>query len=227
MTATDSAAPAPTPGGADVVGRIVLLNGSSSAGKTTLAAALQDVMPDPWHHIALDHYRDGMPGRYRGINSPEGTSGAAGLNVVPIRKHGELVTSICFGAMGQRMLRGMHRAIAAFAAVGNNVVVDDILFDAALLDDYLLALQGFAVYFVGVRCPIEIVQARENSRMGRFPGTALSHFDEVHLHGHYDVEVDTGAESPRDCALRIRARLDDPAPPVSFAELRRIRSIGG
>ena len=59
-------------------GRIILLNGSSSAGKTTLAITLQQLLPDPWHHIALDQFRDGLGGRYRWLNSPPGTPGAQG-----------------------------------------------------------------------------------------------------------------------------------------------------
>ena len=65
-------------------GRIILLNGSSSAGKTTLAITLQQLLPDPWHHIALDQFRDGMGGRYRGLNSPAAHPVHAGLNVVPV-----------------------------------------------------------------------------------------------------------------------------------------------
>ena len=42
---------------------VILLNGCSSAGKTTLALALQDVLTAPYQHIALDQFRDGMPGR--------------------------------------------------------------------------------------------------------------------------------------------------------------------
>ena len=80
-------------------------------------------MEDAWQHVALDQFRDGMPGRYRGINAPDGASGEQGLNVVPVQKRGERVTEIRFGSMGHRMLRGMHRAVAAFASAGNNVVV--------------------------------------------------------------------------------------------------------
>ena len=211
--------------GTDAPGLIVLLNGSSSAGKTTLAHALQDVMEDAWQHVALDQFRDGMPGRYRGINAPDGSSGEQGLNVVPVHRRGELVTEIRFGGMGHRMLRGMHRAVAAFASAGNNVVLDDILFEPKMLDDYLDALRDHWVLFVGVRCPLSVVTARENVRMGRFPGTAFSHFDEVHVHGCYDLEVDTDALPPRECALQIHARIRSGVPPQAFARLRRDRGL--
>lgn len=207
-------------------GRIVLLNGSSSAGKTTLARALQLQRREPWFHLALDQFRDGMPPAYRGLNSPDGTPGARGLNVVPVERDGRPVTEVRFGDVGRRMLAGMHRAIAAFAAAGNDVIVDDLFLEENTLDDYLDALEGFAVLFVGVRASLDVVAAREAERPGRFPGTAHSHFDRVHAHGIYDVEVDTGIAPPKACATTISARLDEATPPSAFDELRRFRREG-
>lgn len=205
-------------------GRIILLNGSSSAGKTTLAITLQQLLKEPWHHIALDQFRDGMAGRYRGLNSPPGSPGARGLNVVPIPHGDERVTDVQFGDLGKQMLRGMRRAIAAFVAEGNNVIIDDLMFEAEFLFDYLDALRGFDVVFVGVRCSKAVVNAREARRPGRFPGTATSHFDRVHSHCIYDVEVDTSVATPRECALEIIAHLDAVQHPTAFDQLRAHRT---
>ena len=86
------------------------------------------------------------------------------------------VTEVRFGDVGQCMLAGMHRAIRAFALAGNDVVVDDLCLEPSILQDYLVALEGLWVLFVAVRAPLEVVQAREDARPGRFPGTAYSHF---------------------------------------------------
>ena len=199
-------------------GRIILLNGSSSAGKTTLAHMLQQILEAPHQHMALDQFRDGLPARHRGLNAPPGAPGAAGLNVVPTELDGRPVTQVRFGALGQRMLRGMRRAMAAFAHHGGNVIVDDLMLERAFLIDYLEALAGLAVTFVGVRCPLEVANAREAARPGRFPGTAASHFHLVHAHCEYDVEVDTSTASPRRCA-EIVARAAE-APGRAFDRLR-------
>jgi chloramphenicol 3-O phosphotransferase len=192
-------------------GNVIFLNGSSSAGKTTLAVMLQQLLPDPWQHIALDMFRDGLPGRYRGLNSPPGTPGALGLNVVPTVREGRRVTEIRFGSHGEQMLRGMRRAVAAFAHAGNHVIVDDLLFRPEYLWDYADALAGLNVWLIGVRCSLDVVNARESQRPGRFPGTATSHYLEVHAHGcEYDLEVDTTATTPRACAERVIARLREP-----------------
>jgi len=196
-------------------GKIILLNGSSSAGKTTLARALQQKLDEPWQHIALDQFRNGMSGRYRGLNSPAGTPGHAGLNIVPAEMaftdaaetHTEKVTHIRFGEIGRKMLKGMRRAIAAFAEAGNNVIVDDILFEPEFLEDYVDALGHLNVLLVAVRCPLSIVNQRERKRSGRFPGTATSHFHRIHENITYDIEVDTSLDSPLQCASQVIRHL--------------------
>jgi len=200
-------------------GKVIFLNGSSSAGKTTLAIVLQQMLKEPWHHIALDQFRDGLPGRYRGLNSPAGSPGESGLNIVPTEKEGQRVTEVRFGAHGEQMLRGMRRAIAAFAREGNNVIIDDLLFKPAYLHDYAEALHDLDAWLIGVRCRLDVVNAREAKRTGRFPGTATSHFHEVHAHGaSYDLEVDTSEATPKACAQLIIERIA--SPPEVFRELR-------
>jgi len=192
-------------------GKVIFLNGSSSAGKTTLAVMLQQLLDEPYQHIALDQFRDGMPGRYRGLNSPAGSPGDSGLNIVPREKQGQLLTHIRFGEHGEQVLRGMRRAIAAFARVGNNVIIDDLLFKPEYLLDYAEALAGVPTWLIGVRCSLEVVNERERQRTGRFPGTATSHFHEVHAHNAgYDLEIDTSDLGPKACAVAIIERLRSP-----------------
>ncbi len=194
-------------------GRVILLNGSSSSGKTTLALTLQRILEEPWQHVALDQFRDGLPGKVRGLNSPPGTPGDQGLNIVPVDLNGERVTEVRFGEFGEAVLRAMRRAVAELACQGVNVVVDDLLFKPEYLTDYRKVLAGLDVWFVGVRCARGVVEEREAKRPGRFPGTAISHFETVHAHGlAYDIEVDTSHLDPSSCARQIaRGLLKAPA----------------
>lgn len=202
-------------------GRIILLNGTSSAGKTTLAHAIQRLCPQPVQHIALDQFRDGMSGRFRGMNSKPGEPGVRGLNVVPAPRSGGSATTLRFGDVGHLTLKGMRRAVAAFAATGIDAVVDDLLQEPAFLRDYLAVLAGFEVTFVGVRCDLDTVNAREAARPGRFPGTAEAHFERVHEGCLYDVEVDTAQSTPRRCAEQVVAAARHPRRPTAFERLRR------
>jgi len=197
-------------------GSIILLNGTSSAGKTTVARAIQDVNPTPLQHISLDHFRDGMAGRYRGMNSHDDEPGTRGLNVVPVGG----MTQLRFGDVGRLTLRGMRRAAAAFAATGIDVIVDDLLLEPDFLRDYLEVFAGFDVTFVGVHCDVDTLKAREQARPGRFPGTAVAHMKQVHAGCEYDVEVDTARIAPRECAERVLAASRDRRSPSAFERLR-------
>jgi len=181
-------------------GTIIFLNGSSSAGKTTLAHALQDRLTSPYQHVALDQFRDGLPDKFRGLNAPVGTDGSRGLNVVPVDGR---TTKILFGETGVMLLKGMRRAIAAMADAGNNIIVDDIILHKDFLDDYLHVFAHLHVYFVGVHCALSVVNEREAKRPGRFPGTAAGHLELCHAHKTYDVEVDTGEQSVDECSSKV------------------------
>lgn len=200
-------------------GRIILLNGTSSAGKTTIARMIQQLRPDPIQHIALDQFRDGLPDRFRGLNSADGTPGARGLNVVPVHTPEMSGTAIRFGDVGRRMLTGMRHAIAAFAKAGNDAVVDDMQLDPDFLPDYLTALSGISVIFAAIHCDLATLHQRETERPGRFPGTAALHFHSIHTGCIYDVEVDAATTSPRQCAEAILAAERNPPSPRAFDQL--------
>ena len=152
-------------------GRIILLNGSSSAGKTTLAITLQQLLP----RSVAPHRARSVSRRYgRPLSRPELTARhtrcawserSAGLrtatNASP-RCSSAISASRCCAACVERSQRSRRE--------GNNVIIDDLMFEPEFLFDYVEALAGFEVLFVGVRCPIDVVNAREAKRPGRFPG---------------------------------------------------------
>ena len=206
-----------------VSAQAIFLNGTSSSGKTTLARALQAVLPESWQHLALDQFRDGLPDKFRGLNAPEGTTGWQGLNVVPVTSSQPPYTRIAYGDQGLRLLKGMRRAMRSLVDAGNNIIIDDIILEPEFLNDYLDVFAGIDLWFVGIRCDLAIIEEREAQRLGRFPGTARGHFMQCHAHDRYDIQVDTGSLSPQQCAAVIQSRLAEGAP-QAFIELRRLQS---
>lgn len=193
---------------------IILLNGTSSAGKTSIARELQRRLPEPHLHVGIDHFFAMLPPRYLG-NAPPADEG---FRWIPPAAGSDAGTRIEIGPVGHRLIAGYHRAVAALAAAGSHLIVDDVLLDPSWLRDWVDVLAPFRVLFVGVRCPLPEVERRERERGDRAPGQARGHFELVHTHGSYDVEVDTSRASPADCATHIIEALG--APPNVFAQLR-------
>ncbi|MFB7214677.1 hypothetical protein [Streptomyces sp. NPDC056255] len=104
---------------------------------------------------------------------------------------GRQLISIRYGDVGRRMLAAACASVAELALKGCNVVVDEMLLDPDLLEDWLQALSGVEVYLVGVYCPVDVLQKRETAR-GNPAGLARGHLRTVHAHeARYDLKVDT------------------------------------
>jgi len=185
-----------------VSGRIILLNGTSSSGKTTLSRALQSSLPDPWLEIGIDRFVFALPTRYRDqplwsevfrYVRPDGATDG------PFR--------IETGPLGRRLVTGMHRTAVALADAGLDVIVDHVLLERAWLDECRALWREHRVLFVGVRCPLDVVVAREAAREDRTIGQAAAQFEVVHRWGGYDVEVDTSRMTAEVAAAQIVAAL--------------------
>jgi chloramphenicol 3-O phosphotransferase len=167
------------------VSRIILLNGASSAGKTTLAKEIQRQLDEPFLHVCSDQLVDMLPAR-RDETSPF----AWWTNMRP------------------RFFAGFHRCIAALADAGNDLVVDHIVELPAWrteLDELLAPRHD--VFFVGVHCDLDELDRRELARGDRRPGEGRTHVedDEIHAFMDYDHEVDTTSSDPTTLAAEILA----------------------
>ncbi|MGV9322043.1 chloramphenicol phosphotransferase CPT family protein [Streptomyces sp. NPDC003660] len=183
-------------------GRIIFLNGTSSSGKSSIARELLDILDDGvFSHLSVDAFNSMRAQREL---SPEE-----------------------FDAALRRTRLGFHRSVAAMAEVGNDLVVDHVLSEPWRLADCLAVLRPEDVLFVGVRCPLPELERRERARGDRETGLAALQYDLVHAHGDYDLECDTGTESPRACAERIRDFLPHRPTPTAFSRLRARYAIEG
>ncbi|MFG2437322.1 AAA family ATPase [Streptomyces sp. NPDC048508] len=179
-------------------GTVILLNGTSSSGKTSIARALLDRLEGTWFHMPVDAFHALRGGR----QSPDS----------------ELQAEI------DRTAKGFHRAVAGMAAGGNNLVVDYPLSRRWRLLDLLDLLVPEDTVLVAVRCPLPELNRREADRGDRSPGLAALQYAQVHAHGPHDIDVDTSVHTASECARRIRDFLPDRPRPTAFETLKRTLS---
>ncbi|TSD99876.1 chloramphenicol phosphotransferase [Mesorhizobium intechi] len=175
--------------------KIVLLNGVGSAGKSSIARALQPITASPFLHVQMDRFIEMLPDALQ--DHPDGFS------YETTEQDGKPAVVIRIGPVGARTLGGMRHAIAPMAAQGNNLIVDDVLCYGEI-SEYLGLLSGFDLHLVGVMAPLEVLEAREARRDGRLPGLARWQYERVHKDIGYDLEVDTCRLTPLECARRIQ-----------------------
>jgi chloramphenicol 3-O phosphotransferase len=90
-----------------VSARIIILNGVGSVGKSSIAKALQTITTEPLLHVAIDAFIEMLP---------EGMIGHTAQD------QGRPTVTIKTGAVMQRTMRGMRRAIAHEAMTGSSMM---------------------------------------------------------------------------------------------------------
>jgi chloramphenicol 3-O phosphotransferase len=179
---------------------VIILNGVGSVGKSSAARAFQETSAEPFLHVAMDAFLDMLPKAM--LDHPDG------LMFEPLRDEGAPAIAIRTGPVLDRALRGMRHAVAAMAAQGNNLIVDDVLIAQGAAGDYRRLLGDYRLRFVGLFAPLDVLEARERARGDREIGLARWQYDRVHRDIVYDLELDASRLTPAECAQAISAAFE-------------------
>jgi chloramphenicol 3-O phosphotransferase len=175
--------------------QVIMLNGGSSAGKTSIAICLQEILPAPWLRLGVDTLIDAMPQRL--LNADAGIEFGADGSVRP-------------GPEFQRLEAAWMQGIAAMVHAGGRIIIEDVFVSGVdSRNRWQAALAGIVVLWVGVRCDPAVAAERERRRGDRVAGMAQLQAQMVHAGIAYDLEVDTRAMSALECARRIAQLAGD------------------
>ena len=199
-----------------IKGQIIFLNGTSSSGKSTLAATLQKTLDQPYHYMSLDRYVHQSEKLFSGYQKLDQAAAASS----PVINHPKLLSSPePSGLFFISVVPRFHQAIAAVANSGKRVIVDHVLDQKVWLKECATLLKGFEVIFVGLHCPLEELERREISRGDRTRGLARNQYQRVHAHSIYDIELDTSALTPDACAAIVVEYINSDRSPTAFKQL--------
>ncbi len=165
-------------GTANATGKIIFLHGASSSGKSTIAAALQDAIEEPFWRISIDHIRD--------------------AGILPQKRidTGEFV----WKDMRANFFDGYHGSLAAYAGAGNNLILEHILDTEGWRASLKALFDGLDLFFVGVHCSLPELIRREEARGDRPAGSAELDYNRIHRGLRYDFEVNS--EEPLEVNVR-------------------------
>ena len=186
--------------------RVVVLNGGSSAGKSTLARAFRDeraAVGDFWLLTGIDDYLVKVPGAWFELGEHVGQFSRDGMRA----EFGPNGAVISFGPVGRGVLNAYQGAVAAAAHAGLQVIVDELVFDRAAWDHWGVVLAGLDVVWVGVRCAPDVAELREAARGDRTPGKARHSASFAHDHARYDFTIDTTERTPAEALSDLMVGL--------------------
>ena len=182
MTATRSSSQTEAP-------QVLLLNGGSSSGKTSVARELQSVLDGVWLRLGVDTLLEAVP---PAIMDDDG---------LEVKADGEVVVGARFAAVEDWWMTGIARMVEAGAFV---VIEDNFVSGPGAQRRWRAALNRVSVGWVGVRCDPAVAAERERARGDRPVGMAARQALTVHDGIVYDLEVDASAQGPDELARLIR-----------------------
>lgn len=157
--------------------QIILLNGPSSSGKSTLAKALQ-------RRIA-----ETQNARYA-IVSIDDLLEMTAEDVIYEDDVFAISPALC-------------EAAAEALQSNDGVIIDHVITSQRIFYQLTARFRSYPLFLVHVTCPPDVLTERENARSNRCPGSAEASYRYLFPQDGYDITVDTHRTSAEVCAMQI------------------------
>ena len=174
---------------------VIVLNGASSSGKSSIAIELQGLLPRPFLTFGVDTLVAALPPA-SSAHEPGIAFGSDGV--------------VAVGDRFRQLEHAWYQGLAAIVRDDVGVIIDEVFLGGRESQERLRSsLGGLRVVWVGVRCDLEVAVAREIARAERTQGMASSQAMIVHEGVQYDLQVDTTTSTALECATTIADYLAD------------------
>lgn len=194
---------------------IILLNGTSSSGKTTIARVLQEKYPG----VLLLYGVDTMVQNAFPPKCDEPPLDEQAIRVEMGESEGRPIARLIVSPYMYPVYRTAVRFYRMLSEQGYSLIVDEVLFDRNRITPYFEMLTGETVYFIGVKPDRQTACRWERERGDRLIGLAEGLYDEVYQPGFtFDLTLDTGNLSPDECADAILDLVEGNGQPRGFRD---------
>lgn len=160
---------------------IILLNGPSSSGKSTLSKSLQKkikkLINENYAVVSIDDFMK--------ISTEE---------TIYEDDVFEISDSMCY-------------KVLELLKTSSGVIIDHVITSPRIYNQLIVILGGFNILLVHVSCPLDVLKKRELERKNRCLGSAESSYTYLFPKYGYDITVDTNSISTEECSNLIYEKL--------------------
>lgn len=197
---------------------VIIVNGGSSAGKTSMCQAFQDLSPEPFFLLGIDMFWFTMPPKEVNLQ----TCTNSFYQWVEETEHDKSYFRIIPGKLLNESMLARYKAMAAYLERGMNVIADEVFWTREWLLESLSTFAPYRTFYVGVYCDDAEISRREVQRGDRYCGWARGSQIYSHKYTSYDLTIDSTARTPNECAQILLDYLNtNPAPaPHAASEMR-------
>ena len=160
-------------------GKIIILNGVSSSGKTTLAKTIQDHSPIPLYRLDIDDFILMSPDKFNDYEN-------------------------CDFSVQYAFASKFFHVVKLCSDLGFDLIVPFIFFkNSDTLQNFRELLVGYPVFVVNISCPVEELKRRETKRENRKIGSAKEQMDLLETDFENSLTVDNFSNTNDVCADKI------------------------
>lgn len=160
---------------------VILLNGPSSSGKSTLARALQELISqersERYEIVSIDDFLEMSP------------------------------TETIYEDDVFRISDDLCNRAVEILETGGGVIIDHVITSERIYEHLREKLAFWPVRTVRISCPLSILRERELARGDRSPGSAEASEEYLFPKEGYDLVVNTGIKPPAENARLVFDRL--------------------
>ena len=161
--------------------KVILLNGPSSAGKSTLSKCLQDIIEKRINK------------RYEIVSID---------NFMKLAEDETIYEDDVFEISGDMCVKTLE-----FLKEYNGVIIDHVITSERIFSELKNYLTDYDLKSVHVSCPLEVLLKREIERHNRCLGSAESSYTYLYPKEGYELTVDTNSHSTLECTIEIFENL--------------------
>jgi chloramphenicol 3-O phosphotransferase len=198
-------------------GKLIIINGGSSAGKTSMSLQLQEIMEEPFFLLGIDVFWFTMPEKAINLErvqpeyykwcEEETADGLKYFRILP-------------GKFLNESMLARYKSMAAYLDQGLNVVADEVFWSKDWLLESLEVFAKYTCYYIGIFCSDEELSRRELERGDRYQGWARGSQIYAHKDAIYDLTIDNTKKTPLECAQEIKAFLSSHSHPGAADTMR-------
>lgn len=161
--------------------QVILLNGPSSGGKSTVAKTLQELIEEKRNE------------RYEVISIDDFLKMTT-EDVIYEDDVFEISNNLC-----EKVLEVLKMKPGA--------IIDHVITSERIFNQLLERLSPYKLHLIHVTCPLEVLRKREEERKNRCFGSAESSYQYLFPKTGYDLTVDTYITTSAECSLKIYEEL--------------------
>lgn len=203
-------------------GKVIIINGGSSAGKTSMSLDFQEINHEPYFLLGIDVYWFTMPRKEIDLErctpdfytwcEEETPDGLKYFRILP-------------GEMLNELMLARYNSMAAYLQRGLNVIADEVFWSKEWLLESLRVFRNYTCYFVGIVCEDAELSRREIQRGDRYLGWARGSQIYAHKDAIYDLKIDNTHKSPVECAREIKVFVEANPAPTAADQMRQMFNV--